>query len=145
MVDGSVDGIEAHRFLPGVDHVVPRSGRDVDGPAVGDILGKIELVLAWPHQASALPGIQAQELVGVRVNLQADGFSHRDGHQGDLKVLPGPGYGAVVLVLPGVTIGEGAVVGAGSVVTRDVAPLAVVVGSPARQIRTIDPDATEQN
>jgi acetyltransferase-like isoleucine patch superfamily enzyme len=37
-------------------------------------------------------------------------------------------------VLPGVTIGEGAVVAAGSVVTKDVAPFAVVAGIPARQI-----------
>ena len=39
-----------------------------------------------------------------------------------------------VLVLPGVCIGEGAVVGAGSVVTRDVPPYAIVAGNPARVI-----------
>ena len=42
------------------------------------------------------------------------------------------GYRAVVL--PGVTIGEGAVVGAGAVVTKDVDPYAIVAGSPARKI-----------
>lgn len=42
------------------------------------------------------------------------------------------GYGA--LVLPRVSIGEGAVVGAGSVVTKDVAPYAIVAGNPARVI-----------
>jgi acetyltransferase-like isoleucine patch superfamily enzyme len=42
------------------------------------------------------------------------------------------GYRA--LVLPGVCIGEGAVVGAGSVVTRDVAPFTIVAGNPARVI-----------
>lgn len=40
------------------------------------------------------------------------------------------------LVLPGVTIGRGAVVAAGAVVTRDVPPLAVVAGVPARQVGT---------
>jgi maltose O-acetyltransferase len=42
--------------------------------------------------------------------------------------------GGAAIVLPGVTIGEGAVVGAGAVVTRDVDPNARVIGSPARSI-----------
>jgi galactoside O-acetyltransferase len=43
--------------------------------------------------------------------------------------------GANVVVLPGVTIGEGATVGAGSVVTRDLEPWTVNVGIPARPIK----------
>jgi acetyltransferase-like isoleucine patch superfamily enzyme len=42
-------------------------------------------------------------------------------------------YGAIIL--PGVTIGEGAVVGAGSLVTRDVEPFTIVAGVPARKIK----------
>jgi acetyltransferase-like isoleucine patch superfamily enzyme len=38
------------------------------------------------------------------------------------------------IILPGVSIGEGAVVAAGSVVTRDVEPYAIVAGNPARKI-----------
>jgi acetyltransferase-like isoleucine patch superfamily enzyme len=41
-------------------------------------------------------------------------------------------------VLPGVTIGEGSIVGARSVVTADVAPYTVVAGNPARVIRTLE-------
>jgi acetyltransferase-like isoleucine patch superfamily enzyme len=42
-----------------------------------------------------------------------------------------------VIVLKGVTIGEGAVVAAGSVVTRDVPAFALVAGNPARVIRSV--------
>ena len=41
-------------------------------------------------------------------------------------------------VLPGVTIGEGSIVGARSVVTRDVPPFTIVAGNPARIIRKLD-------
>jgi maltose O-acetyltransferase len=47
--------------------------------------------------------------------------------------------GGGVVVLPGVTIGENSIVGAGSVVTRDVPANCVVVGNPARVLRSIPP------
>lgn len=47
--------------------------------------------------------------------------------------------GARVTILPGVTIGRGAVVGAGSVVTQDAPAFAVVAGTPARVIRRLEP------
>lgn len=42
--------------------------------------------------------------------------------------------GASSTIMPGVTVGDGAVVGAGSVVTKDVAPGTVVAGNPAKPI-----------
>ena len=45
--------------------------------------------------------------------------------------------GANVVVCPGVTIGDNCVIGAGSVVTRDVPPNSFAVGNPCRVIRTI--------
>lgn len=47
--------------------------------------------------------------------------------------------GGGVIVLPGVTIGENTVVGAGAVVTKDLPPNVVAVGNPARIIRHIEP------
>ena len=46
--------------------------------------------------------------------------------------------GANATILPGVTIGDASVVGAGAVVTGDVAPHTIVAGVPARQIAELD-------
>ena len=46
--------------------------------------------------------------------------------------------GVDALILKGVTVGEGAVVGAGSVVTQDVSPRTVVAGNPATVVRTLE-------
>jgi UDP-2-acetamido-3-amino-2,3-dideoxy-glucuronate N-acetyltransferase len=60
----------------------------------------------------------------------------------DWSVVPttikrGASIGSNATILCGVTIGEGAIIGAGSVVTRDVAPYTIVAGNPARFIRPI--------
>lgn len=60
----------------------------------------------------------------------------------DWKCIPtlickGASLGSNATILCGVTVGEGAMVGAGCVVTRDVPPYTVVAGNPARIIRKI--------
>jgi acetyltransferase-like isoleucine patch superfamily enzyme len=49
----------------------------------------------------------------------------------------GARVGGGAVLLPGIEIGEEAFIGAGAVVVRDVAPRALVVGSPARQLREV--------
>lgn len=55
-----------------------------------------------------------------------------------ILVKKGARIGAGVIVLPGITIGEKSLVGAGSVVTHNVPDGEVWVGNPARKIRDID-------
>ena len=45
--------------------------------------------------------------------------------------------GAGVIVLPEIAIGEGSIIGAGSIVTKNVPPYSVAVGNPARVIKKI--------
>jgi acetyltransferase-like isoleucine patch superfamily enzyme len=61
----------------------------------------------------------------------------------DWEVVPtlvrrGASIGTSATILAGITIGEGAIVGAGSVVTHDVPPFTLVVGNPARVARTLE-------
>jgi len=53
------------------------------------------------------------------------------------RICRGASIGAGAVILPGVTIGEEAMVGAGTVVTKDVPGWTVVVGNPARVIRSL--------
>jgi acetyltransferase-like isoleucine patch superfamily enzyme len=64
-----------------------------------------------------------------------------DGIPGESVVISNHVWiGANSVVLKGVTIGEGAIVGAGSVVTKDVPPYTIVAGNPAKIIREIPLD-----
>jgi acetyltransferase-like isoleucine patch superfamily enzyme len=53
-------------------------------------------------------------------------------------VRKGASIGSGTTVLAGIIIGENAIVGAGSVVTKDVPPNSIVAGNPARFLRLID-------
>ena len=66
----------------------------------------------------------------------------------DWKCLPtlvkrGASIGSSATILCGVTIGEGSLIGAGSVVTRDVPPHTIVAGNPARILRRV-PNGTQK-
>ena len=65
--------------------------------------------------------------------------------EADWSVTPtfirrGASIGSHATILCGVTIGERAIVGAGSVVTHDVPPDAIVAGNPARRLRKLNAD-----
>jgi UDP-2-acetamido-3-amino-2,3-dideoxy-glucuronate N-acetyltransferase len=53
-------------------------------------------------------------------------------------VKKGASIGGNATILPGLTIGEFSMIGAGAVVTKDVAPYSVVAGNPAKVIRILE-------
>lgn len=61
-----------------------------------------------------------------------------------ITVEDGAWLGARCIILPGVTIGAGAIVAAGAVVTKDVAPNTIVGGVPAKLIKHLDEPGDER-
>ena len=58
----------------------------------------------------------------------------------DVVIGDGAWLGARATILPGVTVGEGAIISAGAVITRDCRPFAVYAGVPARLIKHLTTD-----
>jgi acetyltransferase-like isoleucine patch superfamily enzyme len=73
------------------------------------------------------------------INRDGSAKSDADWEVGPILVRTGAALGASSVIVPGVTVGRWALVGAGSVVTADVADYALVVGNPARRIGSACP------
>ncbi len=93
--------------------------------------------------------IEDNVFIGHNVTFINDPFPRATTAQGNLQsdqdwvciptmIKKGASIGSSVTLLCGVTIGENAIVGAGSVVTKDVPPNAIVAGNPARILRMIE-------
>ncbi len=92
--------------------------------------------------------IEDNVFIGHNVTFINDRFpraANADGSlqtEDDWECLPtwikkGASLGSSVTVLAGITIGENAIVGAGSMVTKDVPPNTIVAGHPAKILRTV--------
>ena len=102
---------------------------------------------ANPEKDGAGIVIEDDVLIGPAVQIYVDNHNFDDlstpiinqGHEKAREVILKVGcwVGAGSIILSGVTIGENAVVGAGSVVTKNVPPGVIVVGNPARILREI--------
>lgn len=73
---------------------------------------------------------------------EAAGFKGHPRTRGDVVIGNDVWIGYEALILSGVRVGNGAVVGARSVVTRDVEPYSIVAGNPARHVRFRFDEAT---
>lgn len=95
-------------------------------------------------------GAEAVILLGGNHTHRTDWFSLYpftevivDAYQGkgDTVIKDGVWIGMRAMIMPGLTIGEGAVIASGAIVTKDVAPYSIVAGNPATLIRKRFPDA----
>lgn len=95
-------------------------------------------------------GAEAVILLGGNHTHRTDWFSLYpfaevivDAYQGkgDTVIKDGVWIGMRAMIMPGLTVGEGAVIASGAIVTKDVAPYSIVAGNPARPIRKRFPDA----
>lgn len=94
----------------------------------------------WPSEPYLVTiGDNVQVTHSVSIHTHGGGQSIRQHHPdfdvfGKVKIEDWAYIGAFSQIMPGVTIGEGALVAAGSVVTKSVAPHTVVGGNPAKYI-----------
>jgi acetyltransferase-like isoleucine patch superfamily enzyme len=100
--------------------------------------------------------IEDNVFVGHGVTFVNDSYPRATAPGGDLqteddwKVEPtvirrGASIGSGATILANITIGENAIVGAGSVVTKDVPRNAIVAGNPARVMRFLEPTTESQH
>lgn len=90
-----------------------------------------------------LGGIKIGDRVMIASHCALTSLSHDYGQefmnttqtQGEINIEDDVWIGAHSVVLPGVTIGRGAVIGAGSIVTHDIAPYTIAFGMPARRYK----------
>ena len=99
--------------------------------------------------AMARGGITIEDEVQIAANVQLISNNHDEYDRQVLTCKPvrikkGAWIGAGASILPGVCVGKHAIVGAGSVVTKDVPDYAVAVGNPAKVIKMLDQEKFEE-
>ena len=75
-----------------------------------------------------------RDLTGYCVGDNAADLGYRTG---EIHIGKGVMVGMETLIMPGVTIGDGAIIGAGSIVTKDIPAWTVATGRPARVVKSI--------
>lgn len=91
--------------------------------------------------------IEDDVFVGPNATFVNDKYPHSKMYPENFQVTmieKGVSIGANATILGGITLGRYAMIGAGSVVTKDVAPYTLVVGNPAKVVGSIDENGSIQ-
>lgn len=99
----------------------------------------VQVFLGGHHRIDWLSCFPFPAFVDEAADIPSHGGSH-----GDVTIGSDVWLCTDALILSGVTIGHGAVVAAGAVVTRDVQPYSIVAGNPARHLRWRFDEATRE-
>lgn len=75
-------------------------------------------------------------IIGYNTTILAHEYLTKEYRLGDVRIGSHVMVGANTTILPGVTIGDNAIIGAGTVVHKDVAPNSFVAGNPMQVIRS---------
>lgn len=131
--------------LTGNIEIGKQTNQDGDFEVIGDVtIGKYcalarQILFQQRDHEMSKPGIQ----MGFYNDILESDLEHIT--KGSISVGNDVWIGTRAIILSGVTIGDGAVIGAGSIVTKDVEPYAVVAGVPAERVKwRFDEDIREK-
>ncbi|MBE6513369.1 MAG: galactoside O-acetyltransferase [Methanobrevibacter olleyae] len=116
----------------------PLSGTSFENVKIGD-----NVFINSNCLMMARGGITIEDNVMLAANVQLLSNNHDEYNRQvlickEITIKEGAWIGAGASIMPGVTIGKHAIVGAGAIVTKDVPDYAVVVGIPARVVKKLD-------
>ena len=142
------EAFKMNEILFRLNHTMPMTPEygEVLKELFGDNIGENSMVQA-PLSGAALDrlkiGITIEDDVMLAANVQLLSNNHDEYDRQVLLCKPihikkGAWIGAGASILPGVTIGEYAIVGAGAIVTKDVGDYEVAVGVPAKVVKKLD-------
>lgn len=102
-------------------------------------LGKFSDIGAFTY-INAKNGVSIEDFVQIGSHCAIYSVSTIDGKGGRVTLKKNSRIGTHSVIMPGITVGENAIIGAFSFVTRDIPENVVAYGIPARVVRKLSPD-----
>lgn len=120
--------------------IAPREGNIVIGNKV--FIGQNVLIQAWKDGDITIgeSTMIAKDVNILSSNHDLDSYGYREEIGREIYIGKNVWIGASAVILPGIKIGDNAVIGAGSVVTKDIPSFCMFVGNPAKLVKKYNHD-----